>query len=172
MNMEGAFGGNHNGRPRRSGVALRLLFSACCLGKRKLDSIWCVYPPQCSLFCTSSSKPSADVVQEFLLRGAKKAVDIIYDAVGPVGPPVRPGSGSLFIVDERRLKNWRDDGSVLGSHPFLAQLAHASTILQLRLRTAGHVLLFPHCDIASRSVRGRGGVVQSGAPPWAATAGY
>lgn len=51
-----------------------------------------------------------DTVREFLNRGAKKAVDIIYEAVGPVGPPVRPGSGSLFIVDERRLVNWRDDG--------------------------------------------------------------
>jgi hypothetical protein len=56
----------------------------------------------------------ADVVEAFLSRGAKKAVDIIYDAVGPVGPPVRPGSGSLFIVDERRLKNWRDDGCAPG----------------------------------------------------------
>jgi hypothetical protein len=46
----------------------------------------------------------------FLLRGAQRAVDIIYDAVGPVGPPVRPEGGSLFIVDERRLPNWREDG--------------------------------------------------------------
>lgn len=46
----------------------------------------------------------------FLRRGAQKACDIIYDAVGPVGPPVRPEGGSVFIVDERRLPNWREDG--------------------------------------------------------------
>lgn len=42
--------------------------------------------------------------------GASRAVQVIYEVVGPVGPPVRPPSGSLFIVDERRLPNWRDDG--------------------------------------------------------------
>lgn len=52
----------------------------------------------------------AETAREFLTRGAKKAVDIIYNAVGPVGPPIRPGSGSLFIVDERRLHAWREDG--------------------------------------------------------------
>ena len=57
-----------------------------------------------------------DEVVDFLMRGASKAVDIIYEAIGPVGPPVRPGSGSLFIVDERRLFNWRDDGWVTPLH--------------------------------------------------------
>jgi hypothetical protein len=52
----------------------------------------------------------SETVAQFLARGASKAVDIIYQAVGPVGPPIRPGSGSLFIVDERRLTNWRQDG--------------------------------------------------------------
>ena len=56
-------------------------------------------------FCSWS-----EAVVDFLTRGASQAVDIIYEAIGPVGPPVRPGSGSLFIVDERRLLNWRDDG--------------------------------------------------------------
>jgi hypothetical protein len=51
-------------------------------------------------------------VVDFLLNGAERAVSIIYEAIGPVGPPVRPGSGSLFIVDERKLENWRDDGCV------------------------------------------------------------
>ena len=46
----------------------------------------------------------------FLQHGARRAVDIIYEAVGTVGPPHRPESGSLFIVDERRLPNFRDDG--------------------------------------------------------------
>ncbi len=58
------------------------------------------------------SKQSTEEVVDFLMRGASKAVDIIYEAIGPVGPPVRPGSGSLFIVDERRLFNWREDGYV------------------------------------------------------------
>jgi hypothetical protein len=49
-------------------------------------------------------------VAAFLLRGAAKAVDIIYSSVGPVGPPDRPADGSLFVVDERRLRNWREDG--------------------------------------------------------------
>ena len=46
----------------------------------------------------------------FLLRGAARAVEIIHDSVGPVGPPVRPEAGALFIVDERRLPTWREDG--------------------------------------------------------------
>jgi hypothetical protein len=58
--------------------------------------------------CVANS--GAETVAQFLARGASKAVDIIYQAVGPVGPPIRPGSGSLFIVDERRLTNWREDG--------------------------------------------------------------
>ena len=49
-------------------------------------------------------------VARFLQRGASRAVEIIHDSVGPVGPPVRPESGALFIVDERRLSNWREDG--------------------------------------------------------------
>jgi hypothetical protein len=53
----------------------------------------------------------------FLHRGAKRAVDIIYEAVGPVGPPVRPESGALFIVDERRLGAWREDGWEYASMP-------------------------------------------------------
>ena len=48
-------------------------------------------------------------VLSFLVRGAPTAVSIIYDAVGNVGPPERPESGSLFIVDERRLGQWRRD---------------------------------------------------------------
>ena len=47
---------------------------------------------------------------EFLSRGAESACRIIHDAVGPTGPPVRPDAGELFIVDDRRISNWRDDG--------------------------------------------------------------
>ena len=53
----------------------------------------------------------------FLERGAARAVSIIYDAVGQVGPPVRPEAGSLFIVDERRLPAWRNDAYVYESLP-------------------------------------------------------
>lgn len=49
-------------------------------------------------------------VARFLQRGASRAVEIIHESVGPVGPPVRPEPGALFIVDERRLSNWREDG--------------------------------------------------------------
>ena len=46
----------------------------------------------------------------FLKFRGEKAADLIYEAVGPVGPPLQPDSGSLFIVDESRLRQWRDDG--------------------------------------------------------------
>lgn len=56
-------------------------------------------------------------VARFLQRGASRAVEIIHESVGPVGPPVRPEPGALFIVDERRLSNWREDGYVYLSVP-------------------------------------------------------
>jgi len=52
----------------------------------------------------------------FLRRGAARAVKVIYDAVGPVAPPVRPPPGSLFIIDERRMPEWRDDGYAYRHH--------------------------------------------------------
>ena len=50
----------------------------------------------------------------FLQHGAARAVEVIYLAIGDVSPPDHPEAGSLFIVDESRLRDWRDDG-----HPWL-----------------------------------------------------
>jgi hypothetical protein len=46
----------------------------------------------------------------FLTTGACRAIDTIYESVGTVGPPVRPEPGSIYLVDERRLPTWRNDG--------------------------------------------------------------
>ncbi|RYG48221.1 hypothetical protein EON67_07810, partial [archaeon] len=70
----------------------------------------------------------------FLRTGASTAVDIIYDAVGPVGPPVRPESGSLFIVDEARLSNWRSDGYAYDWIPASSPSAAASPVTAETLR--------------------------------------
>ena len=51
-----------------------------------------------------------DAASSFLTRGAEAACKIIHEAVGLVGPPICPEAGSLFIVDERRLPTWREDG--------------------------------------------------------------
>lgn len=111
--------------------------------------------------------PLAEIVEAFLSRGAKKAVDIIYDAVGPVGPPVRPGSGSLFIVDERRLKNWRDDGYVPDSAPLASSYCNSSFV-QIRLRaTSEFVLHVLHGHASRRHSACCGGMVESAAPTWA-----
>ena len=56
----------------------------------------------------------ADEAARFLWLGAERAVGVIYDVIGPVAPPVRPASGNLFIVDERRLRAWRQDGYTYG----------------------------------------------------------
>ncbi len=60
--------------------------------------------------CAREQWVPLDAASQFLSHGARRAVEIIHDAVGPVGPPVRPTKGSLFIVDEKRLPGWRDDG--------------------------------------------------------------
>ena len=69
----------------------------------------------------------------FLHNGAQRAVNIIYDAVGLVGPPSRPEAGSLFIVDETRLANWREDGylslaTAAGSTVALASLRGSGSL--------------------------------------------
>lgn len=46
----------------------------------------------------------------FLWGGAERAIKVIYEVLGPVSPPVRPSSGTVFTVDERRLPTWRQDG--------------------------------------------------------------
>ena len=122
----------------------------------------------CCTRCVHASWPLAEIVEAFLTRGAKKAVDIIYDAVGPVGPPVRPGSGSLFIVDERRLKNWRDDGYVPDSAS-LACTRLTNYAYQVRLRAASEFVLYLlHGHASRRHSARRGGMVESAAPAWAA----
>jgi len=56
-----------------------------------------------------------DEAVDFLATGAVRAVDTIYETVGLVGPPVCPEAGSVFLVDERRLAAWRDDGYAYGA---------------------------------------------------------
>ena len=56
-----------------------------------------------------------DEAVDFLATGAVRAVDTTYETVGLVGPPVCPEAGSVFLVDERRLAAWRDDGYAYGA---------------------------------------------------------
>ncbi|KAA0172178.1 hypothetical protein FNF28_00181 [Cafeteria roenbergensis] len=74
----------------------------------------------------------------FLHRGALRAVDVIYASVGPVGPPATPASGSMFIVDERRLPAWRGDGYPHGGAGGTAQFdVRAARAARLRGLPAG-----------------------------------
>lgn len=46
----------------------------------------------------------------FLRRDAQAAADLIFQVLGPMGPPVTPEAGSLFVVDPQRVPGWRADG--------------------------------------------------------------
>ena len=46
---------------------------------------------------------------DFLRHGAEHTADLFEQAIGAVGPPSQPLDGSLYIVNESHVPNWRED---------------------------------------------------------------